>query len=148
MIQNKPRVSRRENKRLRGAPGHIIGHAMHPEKTRKETAELSAVDFEIFGQSYRVHATESHPRDLILQLVRYVDSKMHSVLDQSPGVTALDVPTREYLAVIAALDIAEEYHLAKAALEESERTVQPRLENRDRRAHHYNVPMSESFWRW
>lgn len=110
----------------------------------EETEELSVVDFEIFGQSYRAYETESAPRDFILKVARYVDLKMHTVLDKTHSVTTLDASTREHLAVRAALDIAEEYHLAKeecllvkAALEESERTVEPRLSNRERRARHY-----------
>src|SRR5215813_4424123 len=119
----------------------IIGHAM----TREETAELSKVDIEVFGQIYRVYTTES--RDCILEIARYVDSKMHSILGATPSVTTLDAATRESLAVRAALDIAEEYFLVRTALDKSEASVQPRLSNRERALTTTpNALMSVSCW--
>ena len=95
------------------------------------------MDFEIFGRSYRAYSTESEPREFILKLAGYVKSKMKAVLDRTHNVTTLDAATREDFAVRAALDIAEEYFLVKTALDKSEASVQPRLANRERRAHHY-----------
>jgi len=67
-----------------------------------------SVRVEIFDQAYNLRGSDS---EYILKLAEYVDSKMRAVADQTHTVDTAR------LAVLAALNIADEYHLAKRKLE-------------------------------
>ena len=67
-----------------------------------------SVRVEIFDQVYNLRGSDA---DYILQLAEYVDSKMRAVSEQTATVDSVR------LAVLAALNIADEYHLLKRRLE-------------------------------
>jgi len=80
----------------------------------------NSVRVEIFDQGYNLRGTDP---DYILKLAEYVDSKMRAVSEQTHTVDSAR------LAVLAALNIADEYHLLKrkvdgASPESSKRTRQ------------------------
>ena len=62
------------------------------------------VRVEIYDQAYNLRGTDA---DYILKLAEFVDSKMRSVAVQTSTVDSLR------LAVLAALNIADEYHLLR-----------------------------------
>jgi cell division protein ZapA len=64
----------------------------------------SSVRVEIFDQGYNLRGTDP---EYILKLAEYVDSKMRAVAEQTHTVDS------SRLAVLAALNIADEYHLLK-----------------------------------
>jgi len=64
----------------------------------------SNVRVEIFDQAYNLRGTDP---DYLLKLAEYVDSKMRAVAEQARTVDSAR------LAVLAALNIADEYHLLK-----------------------------------
>lgn len=68
----------------------------------------SSVRVEIFDQGYNLRGTDP---DYILKLAEYVDSKMRAVSEQTHTVDT------SRLAVLAALNIADEYHLLKKKLD-------------------------------
>lgn len=63
-----------------------------------------SVRVEIFDQGYNLRGTDP---EYILKLAEYVDSKMRAVAEQTHTVDSAR------LAVLAALNIADEYHLLK-----------------------------------
>jgi len=69
----------------------------------KDTANNS-VRVEIFDQAYNLRGSDP---DYILKLAEYVDAKMRAVAEQTHTVDTVR------LAVLAALNIADEYHLLK-----------------------------------
>lgn len=64
----------------------------------------NSVRVEIFDQAYNLRGTDP---DHIFKLAEYVDGKMRSVAEQTSTVDSLR------LAVLAALNIADEYQLLK-----------------------------------
>ncbi len=66
--------------------------------------DASSVRVEIFDQSYNLRGTDP---DYILKLADYVDTKMRALAEQTSTVDSLR------LAVLTALNIADEYHLLK-----------------------------------
>jgi len=64
----------------------------------------SSVRVEIFDQAYNLRGTDP---DYIMKLAEYVDAKMRAVAEQTHTVDT------SRLAVLAALNIADEYHLLK-----------------------------------
>src|SRR5216683_8341203 len=70
--------------------------------------DASSVSVEIFDQGYNLRGTDA---DYILKLAEYVDSKMRAVAEQTHTVDS------SRLAVLAALNIADEYHLLKRKME-------------------------------
>jgi cell division protein ZapA len=64
----------------------------------------SSVRAEIFDQAYNLRGSDP---DYILKLAEYVDGKMRAVAEQTHTVDTVR------LAVLAALNIADEYHLLK-----------------------------------
>ena len=68
----------------------------------------SSVRVEIFDQGYNLRGTDP---EYILKLAEYVDSKMRAVAEQTHTVDSAR------LAVLAALNIADEYHLLKRTSE-------------------------------
>jgi cell division protein ZapA len=73
-----------------------------------QTANSSSVRVEIFDQGYNLRGTDP---EYILKLAEYVDSKMRAVAEQTHTVDSAR------LAVLAALNIADEYHLLKRKAE-------------------------------
>ena len=63
-----------------------------------------SVRVEIFDQVYNLRGSDA---DYILKLAEYVDTKMRAVSEQTATVDSVR------LAVLAALNIADEYHLLK-----------------------------------
>src|SRR6266478_7962341 len=66
------------------------------------------VRVEIFDQPYNLRGSDS---EYILKLAEYVDGKMRAVAEQTATVDSVR------LAVLAALNIADEYHLLKRRLQ-------------------------------
>jgi cell division protein ZapA len=69
-----------------------------------QDASNLSVRVEIFDQGYNLRGTDP---DYILKLAEYVDSKMRAVAEQTHTVDSAR------LAVLAALNIADEYHLLR-----------------------------------
>ncbi len=76
-------------------------------------AERDLVRVEILGQSYNVRGEEAKAH--IEELARYVDSKMRAIAESTPAGDSLKV------AILAALNIADEYFKLKRRHEESSR---------------------------
>jgi cell division protein ZapA len=72
------------------------------------TGVSGSVRVEIFDQVYNLRGSDA---DYILKLAEYVDGKMRAVSEQTATVDSVR------LAVLAALNIADEYHLLKRRLE-------------------------------
>src|SRR5256714_8112516 len=68
----------------------------------------NSVRVEIYDQAYNLRGSDA---DYILKLAEYVDTKMRLVSQQTSTVDSLRV------AVLAALNIADEYHLLKKKYE-------------------------------
>jgi cell division protein ZapA len=73
-----------------------------------QNANTASVRVEIFDQGYNLRGTDP---EYILKLAEYVDSKMRAVAEQTHTVDSAR------LAVLAALNIADEYHLLKRNLD-------------------------------
>jgi cell division protein ZapA len=76
-----------------------------------------SVRVEIFDQVYNLRGSDA---DYILRLAEYVDGKMRAVSAQTTTVDSVR------LAVLAALNIADEYHLLKRRLEKPSPEAQQR----------------------
>jgi cell division protein ZapA len=76
-----------------------------------------SVRVEIFDQVYNLRGSDA---DYILKLAEYVDGKMRAVSEQTATVDSVR------LAVLAALNIADEYHLLRRSLENSTPEVRQR----------------------
>jgi len=72
------------------------------------TTTNGSVRVEIFDQVYNLRGSDA---DYILKLAEYVDGKMRAVSEQTATVDSVR------LAVLAALNIADEYHLLRRRLE-------------------------------
>jgi cell division protein ZapA len=68
------------------------------------TAGPSSVRVEIFDQVYNLRGTDP---EYIARLAEYVDTKMRTIAEQTSTIDSLR------LAVLAALNIADEYHILK-----------------------------------
>jgi len=80
-------------------------------------AANGSVRVEIFDQVYNLRGSDA---DYILKLAEYVDGKMRAVSEQTATVDSVR------LAVLAALNIADEYHLLKRRLEKPSAEAQQR----------------------
>src|SRR5690242_14289508 len=69
-----------------------------------EKAATPSIRVDIYDQSYTLRGTDP---DYIVKLADYVDLKMRAVAEKTSTVDSLRV------AVLAALNIADEYHLLK-----------------------------------
>src|SRR5215467_977122 len=69
-----------------------------------QNANANSVRVEIFDQAYNLRGSDP---EYILKLAEYVDAKMRAVSEQTHTVDTAR------LAVLAALNIADEYHLLK-----------------------------------
>ncbi|HZR58609.1 MAG TPA: cell division protein ZapA [Terriglobales bacterium] len=79
--------------------------AKHPPV---KEATNGSVRVEIFDQGYNLRGSDP---EYILKLAEYVDSKMRAVAEQTNTVDTAR------LAVLAALNIADEFHLIKRRME-------------------------------
>jgi cell division protein ZapA len=68
------------------------------------TAAADSIRVDIYDQSYNLRGTDP---DYIVKLAEYVDLKMRAVSEKTATADSLRV------AVLAALNIADEYHLLK-----------------------------------
>jgi cell division protein ZapA len=73
-------------------------------------AQNASVRVEIFDQAYNLRGSDP---EYILMLAEYVDSKMRAVAEATNTIDTVR------LAVLAALNIADEYHLLKKKHQES-----------------------------
>jgi cell division protein ZapA len=73
-----------------------------------QDASNGSVRVEIFDQGYNLRGTDP---DYILKLAEYVDTKMRAVSQQTHTVDTAR------LAVLAAINIADEFHLLRRKLE-------------------------------
>jgi cell division protein ZapA len=76
-----------------------------------------SVRVEIFDQVYNLRGSDA---DYILKLAEYVDGKMRAVSEQTSTVDSVR------LAVLAALNIADEYHLLRRRIEKPSPDAQQR----------------------
>ena len=72
------------------------------------TQPVAPVRVEIYDQSYNLRGTDA---DYIMKLAEYVDTKMRTVAEQTATIDSLR------LAVLAALNIADEYHVLRKKYE-------------------------------
>jgi cell division protein ZapA len=79
-----------------------------PREMPASTAVSGSVRVEIFDQVYNLRGSDA---DYIVKLAEYVDGKMRAVSQQTATVDSVR------LAVLAALNIADEYHLLKGRLD-------------------------------
>jgi len=70
------------------------------------------IEIEIYGQQYRIRVKGEEDEKYISHLTSYVDQKMQEVAVKSKSVDALKV------AVLAALNIADEYFLCQKKLDQ------------------------------
>ena len=78
-----------------------------PAANAASGSNSNSVRVEIFDQVYNLRGSDA---DYILKLAEYVDAKMRAVSEQTATVDSVR------LAVLAALNIADEYHLLKRRL--------------------------------
>jgi len=79
-----------------------------PANSSTNAVGAGSVRVEIFDQVYNLRGSDA---DYILKLAEYVDGKMRAVSEQTSTVDSVR------LAVLAALNIADEYHLLKRRLD-------------------------------
>jgi cell division protein ZapA len=79
------------------------------------SSPAGSVRVEIFDQVYNLRGSAA---DYILKLAEYVDGKMRAVSAQTATVDSVR------LAVLAALNIADEYHLLKRRMDKSSSDAQ------------------------
>ena len=72
------------------------------------SAGTPPIRVEIYDQAYNLRGADA---EHVLRLAKFVDAKMRSVAEQTSTVDSLRV------AVLAALNIADEYHLLKKKFE-------------------------------
>ena len=75
-----------------------------PKEPPTRDAQNSSVRVEIFDQAYNLRGSDPQ---YIMKLAEYVDGKMRAVAEATSTVDSLR------LAVLAALNIADEYHIMK-----------------------------------
>ncbi len=85
----------------------------HPVKD----VQNASVRVEIFDQAYNLRGSDP---EYILKLAEYVDTKMRAVAEATNTIDTVR------LAVLAALNIADEYHLLKKKLEQGSTSYQKR----------------------
>jgi|ERR1700722_18843062 cell division protein ZapA len=90
---------------------------MANSSTTNSAGVSGSVRVEIFDQVYNLRGSDA---DYILKLAEYVDGKMRAVSEQTATVDSVR------LAVLAALNIADEYHLLKRRLDKSSPEAQQR----------------------
>jgi len=96
--------------------GALIMATSAKDSTLKD-AQNSSVRVEIFDQVYNLRGSDP---EYILKLAEYVDAKMRAVAEATNTVDTVR------LAVLAALNIADEYHLLKRKQESGATDYQKR----------------------
>jgi cell division protein ZapA len=86
----------------------VLTKPVQPNDVPAATAGSGSVRVEIFDQVYNLRGSDA---EYILKLAEYVDGKMRAVSEQTATVDSVR------LAVLAALNIADEYHLLQRQLE-------------------------------
>src|SRR5581483_10116431 len=89
-------------------PAQELQMATMPKETPVRDAKNSSVRVEIFDQAYNLRGSDA---EYIIKLAEYVDGKMRAVADATATVDTMR------LAVLAALNIADEYHMLKRQAE-------------------------------
>jgi cell division protein ZapA len=74
------------------------------KESKVKDSQTSSVRVEIFDQAYNLRGSDP---EYIVKLAEYVDSKMRAVAEATNTIDTVR------LAVLAALNIADEYHLLK-----------------------------------
>jgi cell division protein ZapA len=82
--------------------------ATMPKEQPVRDPQNSSVRVEIFDQAYNLRGSDPQ---YIMKLAEYVDGKMRAVAEATSTVDTMR------LAVLAALNIADEYHIAKRQLD-------------------------------
>lgn len=75
------------------------------------------VEIEIYGQEYRIRVKGEEDEKYISHLTSYVDQKMREVAVKSKSVDVLKI------AVLAALNIADEYFLCQKKLDQLKEVI-------------------------
>src|ERR1035438_4544161 len=91
--------------------------ATAPKDSTLKDAQNGSVRVEIFDQAYNLRGSDP---EYILKLAEYVDAKMRAVAEATNTVDTVR------LAVLAALNIADEYHLLKRKQESGATDYQKR----------------------
>ena len=86
------------------------------------TPDSQSATVEIFGQTYKLRGIRD--REALQRLASYVDGKMQQISDQAPTNDSLKI------AILAALNIADEYFqaLARSSEPQSLDTVEEKIE--------------------
>jgi cell division protein ZapA len=95
----------------------VLTKPVQPNDVPAATAGSGSVRVEIFDQVYNLRGSDA---EYILKLAEYVDGKMRAVSEQTATVDSVR------LAVLAALNIADEYHMLNRRLD----TVSPEARQR------------------
>jgi cell division protein ZapA len=98
-----------------------------PKEQPTRDPQNTAVRVEIFDQGYNLRGSDP---DYIIKLAEYVDGKMRAVADATSTVDSMR------LAVLAALNIADEYHVLKRQLDNGSSDYA-------KRAHHLSHMLDE-----
>ena len=81
--------------------------------------DSNLTEAEIYGQTYKIKGTGG--KEYIQELAEYVDKKMKEISDITYTVDSLKV------AILAAINIADEYFKTKKELERAERVVSEKI---------------------
>jgi cell division protein ZapA len=87
------------------------------KESKSKSAPNGSVRVEIFDQAYNLRGSDP---EYILKLAEYVDAKMRAVAEATNTIDTVR------LAVLAALNIADEYHLLKRKQESGATDYQKR----------------------
>ncbi len=80
------------------------------------------IEIEIYGRIYKIRVKGEEDEKYISHLTAYVDQKMQEIAVKSKSTDPLKI------AVLAALNIADEYHQLKARHESESKTVRDRVD--------------------
>ena len=75
------------------------------------------IDIEIYGRTYKIRVKGEEDEQYISHLTSYVDQKMQEIAVKSKSTDALKI------AVLAALNIADEYFLSKKKLDQLDEAI-------------------------
>ncbi len=91
-----------------------------PQNSRGSAGEIAHVKIEIYNQTYNVQADENE--EYLKELAAYVDAKMRTVAEATRTVDSVRV------AVLAALNIADELHTIRKRQDDIEGPLRKRVE--------------------
>ena len=81
--------------------------------------DSNLTEVEIYGQTYKIRGTGG--REYIQELADYVDKKMKEISDMTSTVDSLKI------AILAAINITDDYLKTKKELERAERAVSEKI---------------------